>query len=108
VEIAHGAAKGYVAGRTVLLLGETSQPSAEKREEQAGSRDIKIAEVGAIGFVEVVINLQKRSMRGACVRREETAVVATGRAMSGAQDEPSEDAKLDESVNYRLRLTVGG
>jgi hypothetical protein len=58
--------------------------------------------------VEVVINFQERSVRGACVRCEETAAVATGRAMSGAQDESSEDAKLEESVNYGLGLTVGG
>jgi hypothetical protein len=108
VKVAHGAAKGYVAGRTVLLLGETGQPSAEKGQEQAGPRDVKIAEVGAIGFVEVVVNLQQRSVRGACVRREEMAAVATGRAMSGAQDESRKDAKLDKSVNYGLTLTVGG
>jgi hypothetical protein len=108
VKIAHGAAKGYVAGRTVVLLGETGLRSAEKRQEQAGPRDIKIAEVGAIGFVEVVINFQERRVRGACVRREETVAVATGRAMSGAQDESRKDAKLDESVNYGRGATVGG
>lgn len=46
------------------VCGEARGACAEEREEEVGARDVEVAEVGAVGFVEDVVELEDAAVGG--------------------------------------------